>query len=253
MEKKDENILSFITNTTLNMSGNELTEIPIDNFMNYVRKNTLDKIDFSKNKIENIYPIFNIIPAIQSLKELDLSNNKISQFPIFILNLPNLATLNMSKNKISLFPYEQLSEQNIYNLRCNLKYIDLSFNLLEKVPEILGLYAELSTLLLMNNKIVQMDSLSKMQLNKLDTINLGNNQISMIPKSLYKNIPNVRMLILENNNIKDIPTDLCLLKNLNSVNFYGNAIKRIRTDLLNNAKNLVAYLKKMHQFDDEGH
>ena len=38
---------------------------------------------------------------------------------------------------------------------------------------------------------------------------------------------------------------------LNVVNFYGNAIKRIRSNLLSNAQGLLSYLKRLHQYDNE--
>ena len=56
---------------------------------------------------------------------------------------------------------------------------------------------------------------------------------------------------MENNNLKDIPSDLCLMFALNVVNFYGNAIKRIRSNLLANAQGLLSYLKRLHQYDNE--
>ena len=59
------------------------------------------------------------------------------------------------------------------------------------------------------------------------------------------------MFIIENNNLTDIPSDFCLLSELNVVNFYGNPIKKIRSDLLTNAQNLIAYLKRLYKPDND--
>lgn len=263
MKKKDfydidttvskQNISAFITNTTLNMTKNELNALPIEDFKNYIRKNTLDTIDFSFNKIIDLYPIENILPIIQSLKELNLSNNNIDKFPLCILSLPNLITLNISHNKIAYFPYERFTNDNIKELRCSLVYFDISFNQLTNVPDTIGLYTNLSTFLANNNYITNINNMCNMKLEKLDTINFGNNKIERLPNKLYKSIPNAKVFIFENNNLKDIPTDFCLLFNLNVINFYGNAIKKIRSDLLLNAQGMLAYLKRFHNYDQEDH
>jgi Leucine-rich repeat (LRR) protein len=245
------NIISCVMNANLNLSKQKLNDIPVDNIMNYIQKNTLDKIDLSDNAITNIYPIEHILPLIQSLKELNLSNNNINMFPICILSLPNLSVLNVSKNKLSSFPYEQFTSSNINMLNSNLSYIDLSFNVFKVIPDVIGLFSNLSSLILANNQLERIDNLQKMKLNKVDTINFANNKIEIIPHKLYRNIPNVKVFVMENNNLKDIPSDLCLMFGLNVVNFYGNAIKRIRSNLLANAQGLLSYLKRLHQYDNE--
>ena len=245
------NIISCVMNANLNLSKHKLDEIPVDNIMNYIQKNTLDKIDLSDNAITNIYSFENILPIIQSLKELNLSNNNINMFPICILSLPNLTILNISKNKLNSFPYEQFTTNNINMLNSNLSYIDLSFNLFKMIPDVIGLFSNLSSLIFANNQLERIDNLQKMKLHKVDTINFANNKIEIIPNKLYRNIPNVKVFVMENNNLKDIPSDLCLMFGLNVVNFYGNAIKRIRSNLLSNEQGLLSYLKRLHQYDNE--
>ena len=251
MTPSKQNISTFISNATLTMSSCELTNLPVDDIKNYIRKNTLDKLVFSNNKLDNIYPFESVLHIFQSLKEINLSNNSITKFPLFILSLPNLVALNVSKNKISNFPSEQFTNENIHDLKCSLVYFDISFNQLTSMPDIIGLYTNISTVILANNRISHINNISNMKLEKLDTLNLGNNKIERLPCKLYKNIPNVKVLIFENNNLKDIPTDTCLLFNLNVINFYGNAIKKIRSEYLLNAQGLLTYLKKLHSYDNE--
>ena len=246
-----ERIVSFINNKTLMMNNKKITELPIEEFQNSIQKNSLDKIDFSQNQIENIFTFQYILNLIQSLSDLNLSQNLIDKFPICILSLPNLKILNISKNRIYKFPYDELTSTNISELKCSLTYLDISYNRLDKIPDVTGLFTSLSTLNISNNKIRTIDNILNMKFSLLDTFNASDNQIDKIPFKIYKSVPNLKSFLFANNNIRDIPTDICLLNCLNSVNFYGNPIKRIRNEVLSNATSLMNYLRKIHSYDNE--
>ena len=246
-----ERIVSFINNKTLMMNNKKITELPIEEFQNSIQKNSLDKIDFSQNQIENIFTFQYILNLIQSLSDLNLSQNLIDKFPICILSLPNLKILNVSKNRIYKFPYDEITNTNISELKCSLTYLDISYNRLDKIPDVTGLFTSLSTLNISNNKIRTIDNILNMKFSLLDTFNASDNQIDKIPFKIYKSIPNLKSFLFANNNIRDIPTDICLLNYLNSVNFYGNPIKRIRNEVLSNATSLMNYLRKIHSYDNE--
>ena len=246
-----EPLVSFINNKTLMMNNKKITELPIEEFQNSIQKNTLDKIDFSQNQIENIFSFQYILNLIQSLSDLNLSQNLIDKFPISILSLPNLKILNISKNRIYKFPYDDLTSTNISDLKCSLVFLDASFNRFDKIPDVTGFFTSLSTLNLSNNKIRSIDNILNMKFSNLDTFNVSDNQIGGIPNKMYKSIPNVKTILFANNNLRDIPSDICLLNNVNSVNFYGNPIKRIRNEVLSNATSLMNYLRKVHSYDNE--
>ena len=246
-----EPLVSFINNKTLMMNNKKITELPIEEFQNSIQKNTLDKIDFSQNQIENIFSFQYILNLIQSLSDLNLSQNLIDKFPISILSLPNLKILNISKNRIYKFPYDDLTSTNISDLKCSLVFLDASFNRFDKIPDVTGFFTSLSTLNLSNNKIRSIDNILNMKFSNLDTFNVSDNQIGGIPNKIYKSIPNVKTILFANNNLRDIPSDICLLNNVNFVNFYGNPIKRIRNEVLSNATSLMNYLRKIHSYDNE--
>ena len=246
-----EPLVSFINNKTLMMNNKKITELPIEEFQNSIQKNTLDKIDFSQNQIENIFSFQYILNLIQSLSDLNLSQNLIDKFPISILSLPNLKILNISKNRIYKFSYDDLTSTNISDLKCSLVFLDASFNRFDKIPDVTGFFTSLSTLNLSNNKIRSIDNILNMKFSNLDTFNVSDNQIGGIPNKIYKSIPNVKTILFANNNLRDIPSDICLLNNVNSVNFYGNPIKRIRNEVLSNATSLMNYLRKIHSYDNE--
>ena len=244
-------ILHNIYNNGLFMKEMNLKNIPIEEMQNCIQKNSLNKIDFSSNQINDINNLIYVLNRIESISELNLSNNLIDSFPIIILSLPNLSILNISRNKITRFPYDEFTSTNLSQIKCNLTSLDISFNYLKNFPDILGLFQNLSNLNLSNNNIIFIDNILNMKLIELDILNLSDNKIENLPNKLYKVIPKLKTFLISNNNLRDIPSDICLLKNLNNINFYGNQIRRLRNDAMTSATALLNYLRKVHIFDDE--
>ena len=243
-------ILHNIFNNGLVMKDMKLTSIPVEEMQNSIQKNTLNKLDFSINQINDISNLTYVLNRIESISELNLSQNMIEKFPLIILSLPNLTTLNLSKNKLKKFPYDEFTSTNLSEVRSPLINLDLSFNYIDKFPDILGLFQNISTINLATNTIYFIDNISNMKLLELDTLNLSDNKIERLPNKLYKNMPKLKTFLMSNNNLRDIPSDICMMK-LSNVNFYGNQIRRLRSDALTSATALLNYLRKIHVFDDE--
>ena len=244
-------IMHNIYNNGLVMKEMNLKEIPVEEMQNCIQKNSLNKIDFSVNQIIDINNLTYVLNRIESITELNLSKNLIETFPLIILSLPNLSILNISKNKISRFPYDEFTSTNLSQIKCNLTILDISFNFLTKFPDVIGLFQNISEINLANNNIISIDNILNMKLFELDILNLSDNKLEKLPNKLYKVIPKLKSLLCSNNDLRDVPSDVCLLKNLNNVNFYGNQIRRLRTDALTSATALLNYLRKIHIFDDE--
>ena len=193
------------------------------------------------NQINDINNLTYVLNRIESISELNLSNNLIETFPLIILSLPNLSILNLSKNKLQKFPFDEFTSTNLSQIKCDLTTLDLSFNYLIKFPDVIGLFQNISNLNLATNNIVSIENILNMKLYELDTLNLSDNKIEKLPNKLYKIIPKIKCLLVSNNNLRDVPSDICLLKNLNNVNFYGNQIRRLRNDALTSANSLLNY------------
>ena len=244
-------IMHNIYNNGLVMKEMNLKETPVEEMQNCIQKNSLNKIDFSGNQISDINNLTYVLNRIESITELNLSKNLIETFPLIILSLPNLSILNISKNKINRFPYDEFTSTNLSKIKCNLTSLDISFNFLTKFPNVIGLFQNISEINLANNNIISIDNILNMKLFELDILNLSDNKLEKLPNKLYKVIPKLKSLLCSNNDLRDVPSDVCLLKNLNNVNFYGNQIRRLRTDALTSATALLNYLRKIHIFDDE--
>ena len=250
-ETTNNHILNNVMNNGLVMKQMNIKSIPVEEMQNSIQKNTLNKIDFSINQINDISSLTYVLNRIESISELNISQNLIDKFPLIILSLPNLSTLNLSKNKLKKFPYDEFTSTNLSEVRSPLVNLDLSFNNIDQFPDIVGLFQNISTINLASNNIYYVDNLLNMKLYELDTLNLSDNKIEKMPMKLYKIMPKIKTFLMSNNNLRDIPSDICLMKNLSNVNFYGNQIRRLRTDALTSATALLNYYRKIHVFDSE--
>ncbi|KAJ2852676.1 cysteinyl-tRNA synthetase [Coemansia brasiliensis] len=105
----------------LDLSRNQLTELPSDVFMNL---SILEHLILDSNHIVSIPPS---IGNLKNLKYLSCANNILSLIPIELARLENLATLDLHSNNLKLLPPE------IW-LMPKLVVLNLSSNLLEQFP-----------------------------------------------------------------------------------------------------------------------
>ena len=118
---------------------------------------------------------------------LNLSRQKLREFPIQVLNFPNLKILDLSKNKISQLPIEieQLQE---------LKELDLSRNEIAILPKEIGSLIHLEKLILYKNKVKAFPS----SMEKLKNLNILNIRGTIIPEkeiaSLQNALPKTNIL-----------------------------------------------------------
>ena len=134
-------------------------------------------------KIPTTNPISNIITGS---KELDLSNQGLTEVPKYVFERTQLEVLNLSNNKLTgAIPGE-------IRFLSNLKNLNLSNNLLTGVPAEVG------------------------QLSKLETLDLSNNQLTGLPYELG-NLQNLKTLNISGNNYSQQDLDIILQKLLQSV------------------------------------
>lgn len=125
-------------------------------------------------------------------------------------------------------------------------------NRFKRIPTILKFLKNLGVFLISNNNLTEIEVLSEGEFQNLDTVDIGTNKIDLIPYKLYKSMPNLKILNLENNELRNVPSDLCMLYNLNKLNLNGNPIKSMRSNIISaGSQSILDYLKKMHKFDQE--
>eukprot|EP00039_Didymoeca_costata_P022536 m.4701 g.4701 ORF g.4701 m.4701 type:complete len:497 (+) comp3069_c0_seq2:108-1598(+) len=127
----------------------------------------------SHELIEAPKPIF----KLANLVSLDLSKNKLTSIPEAIADLKCLASVNISDNQLTCFPQEMCTS--------SMRFLDLSQNKINEIP----------------NQICKMSSLSTLYLQK--------NRISFVPRGI-RELKSLQNLKLSNNTIKFLPAELSI-------------------------------------------
>lgn len=189
----------------LNLSFNEFENfnVPLQKLKN------LKLINLSWNNLTEIPKALISLSSNLNIN-LNLSHNKIEQFPDWSCTFLNLGSLDLSNNHIRKIPLE-VKKLN------SLKYLNLQGNLLKKLPKGLGRLDTLKKLNLSNNLISKLPkSIKKLQ--SLEYLNLSNNWIKKVPKSLKK-LHSLKYLNLKDNPMNSIPSFIYSLENMEKIVF----------------------------------
>ncbi|XP_078115588.1 podocan [Sander vitreus] len=244
----------------LYLANNKLTSAP------KVLPPSLVSADFAANKLTRIYLYtFGHKPKLRSVY---LHNNKLSDagLPDHAFNgSDNLEMLTMSSNCLGVVPR---------NLPSSLYRLHLKSNKLEKIPA--GAFDNLPNLreLYLQNNLISnegMDNETFSQLSSLECLDLSNNNLSVVPKGLPRNlvllhleknsirsipgdaltsVRNLEYLLLHNNKLRSRsihPTAFQGLKKLHTLHMYNNLLERIPRGLPKRAKTLMM----LHNFITE--
>ncbi|XP_054916475.1 podocan [Poeciliopsis prolifica] len=244
----------------LYLANNKLSSAP------RVLPPSLVSADFAANHLSRIYPYtFGHKPKLRSVY---LHNNKLTDegLPDDMFNASDtLEILTISSNFLRVVPS---------NLPSSLLRLHLKSNRLEKIPA--GAFEDLRNLrelYLQNNLLTNegMDNETFSQLSSLEYLDLSNNNLSVVPKGLPRNLV---LLHLEKNAIRSIPGDALTsvrnieylllhnnqlrsrsihpmafqgLKKLHTLHLYNNLLERVPRGLPRRAKTLML----LHNFVSE--
>ena len=173
----------------LDLSGNNFTSLPTDNFFFYM--SSIRRLSLARNKIKEIP---GEISNLSNLEILHLDGNDLTRLPDEIKHLSKLVVFDCSCNHIENFPREfgdmkalqiitaysnRLSEipDSIGDLT-NIKGIDLSRNLLQSLPDTLCSLGTLLKLNLSKNSLISIPN-EFGSLESLQEISLDHNQIKV--------------------------------------------------------------------------
>ena len=208
----------------------------------------LMKLVASGNQITDVQPGF----VFQNLTTIDLSDNNIQVLASFLQCFPNMKQVNLSNNKLSTFP----------NLSRSITELYMASNCLTKIPETISTLSQLSTLNLSHNKIKTIEgqfpaSLQNFYIydNEIEEISsplsvlrvfLMNNKLKTFPSFSGNNVTeyyltnnfltkivmsslsnNVQRLDLTNNQITRLPDELFSLDKLTHLYVGHNKITTI--------------------------
>ncbi|XP_056270156.1 podocan isoform X2 [Pseudoliparis swirei] len=179
---------------------------------------SLVSADFAANELTRIYPYtFGQKPKLRSVY---LHNNKLTDagLPDNTFNgSDKLEILTMSSNFLRVVPT---------NLPSSIYRLHLKSNMLEKIPA--GAFENLPNLreLYLQNNLLSnegMDNETFSHLSSLECLDLSNNNLSVVPKGMPRNLV---LLHLEKNSINSIPGDaLASVRNLEYLLLHNNKLR----------------------------
>ena len=213
-----------VTNSEIEESSNLYGgRLHFDFIVNKIGHEYFDEIrilNLSKCNINILDELTPLNPMkFKNIKELDLSDNNLSNNISIILQLKTLINLNLNNNKIEKI--------NCLNSLKNLQRLELCHNKIETIS-LLNLYGlkYLKYLSLNNNKIIHIDGLY--DLPDLQTLHLSSNKIRKISSNAFIEIAqSLNELNLKNNGLRQLD-NLDVLENLKILNIEDNRINNVR-------------------------
>jgi Leucine-rich repeat (LRR) protein len=229
----------------LYLEGNQLKTLPSE--IGQLKK--LKRLKVAKNQL-TILP--NAIGNLVTLNELDLLENRLKSLPSEIGKLSTLEILNVSDNQLTSLPISMSNMHKLDDLRlrnnriqsispnCLPKFLhtlDMSHNKIKEFP--LSIYNSQKTL---KQLLLQHNNISKIKISfphfiRLQTLNLGHNQLTEIPVILNKSP--LAYLLLNNNKLTDLPLGLSDLKSIRSLDLSNNRFTKIPACVFK-LKNLIS-------------
>ncbi|MBI2968588.1 MAG: caspase family protein [Bacteroidetes bacterium] len=137
---------------------------------------------------------------------LNLSKANLKEFPLKIIELPNLRVLDLSFNRLHTLPPE-------IGKLLHLESLDLSFNALENLPPEIGLLTNLRELNLSFNRLTHIPPQIG-HLKMLKALNISFNKITHLPPGISE-MEGLRFFSLKLNPVTGIPKELKALKQRN--------------------------------------
>lgn len=200
--------------TTLILSRNQLKRIPVDGFNRYPKLKTLD---VSHNQIAKVDSNL----QLDHLEILDLSHNTINDLE-FLHGLPKLRHLDVSFNQLNEL------ENNTFIRSTKLHWLRIDSNPIKMLPSGLFRRNEMVGYLSLSNLHVEafpdrlLDPLTRLQ--QLEV--RDNHQLDSLRDEIFHYIGNsLRHLNLANNTLSSLPRSLRQLDALRSLNLDGNPFR----------------------------
>ena len=231
-------------------------------------KNTNGDLDL-RNKGLSSQDFTEDILVAEKVRSLDISDNKLTKFPPFIdrllptslkinsnsiaivdvqdiINFASLRDFEMKGNRMTSFCDSIKSKQDIILLQMNyaqLTYLDISQNAIKVMPAVLPYFTNLRSLIVSFNNITSLESLfQEGNLESLDHLDIGNNNLKDIPINIYR-WQSLTTLNLQNNDIKNVPPEIGYLP-LKSFNITGNPTMLLKGNMATKgAAVLIDYLR----------
>ena len=138
------------------------------------------------------------ITSAKQLSSLSLGNNRISEIPVEIEQLNSLETLSLMQNQLESVPVALFA--------LPLTGLNLSYNQLKSIPNLVSKATKLETLSLAANNLTELPA-SVGKLLALESLDLRYNQLQSLPVEIC-DLPSLKYLALATNQFKKLPSEL---------------------------------------------
>lgn len=201
--------------TTLNLSRNKLGNDSLDLI---TQVGSLRELRIADNILDGM-----LTPQLSHLKKLeilDVSNNAITTLPPNSDEIPKLRVLNVAGNKLSSLPFELL-------VSLSLVEIDAARNRLGGAlfPACVLEMPDLKVLDVAKNALTSIVESGAIRLSSLQSLNVTENRLTQLPEMLGWN--ELLSLTAAGNRMSSLPASITSLKQLKSVDFSRNDIKKL--------------------------
>ena len=183
------------------------------------RARTVRVIELTEDTIESIKQI------AEGLKRLDLSSLKLEELNEGLLEcLVGLERLDVGFNNLT-----DAGIPSCFSKLENLVELAAHYNKLTTIPKVLRKLKNISRLKIGHNNIRAMDGLERLK--KLQVLVIENNEIETVPREVYQNVKRLEMWHFSNNLLKEIHSDIRLLRYLRDLDVSGNSLSTLPPEL----------------------
>lgn len=209
--------------TSLNLSNNKIKEIPAGLLAG---KTKLEQFYIENNEVKDIPA--NLFKDTAKLDWISFAGNNLTSIEKNdFAGLDNLTILDLGSNAIESIEagaFDSLTKLDDFGLGSN-KLTDLPSDLMKSMG------ATLESISLDNNELVKIPDTVE-QLQALQTLAIFNNKITNLDNIDFSKLPNLKVLNLKSNEIKELPSNmLAQNKNITQVDFFDNKITSVSKDM----------------------
>ncbi|XP_066583961.1 leucine-rich repeat-containing protein 58 [Prorops nasuta] len=221
---------------TLLLHQNRLSSVPtsIGRFTN------LNNLDISNCSLSRLPDFLGDCPLVCLVaKNNNLTNDSL---PKSFENLSELRELNLSGNRLTDFP------EQIFDL-AGLKYLYLGGNNISEIKKDVWKLQRLQVLSMGSNRLIEVPS-TLGQLKSLQALVLCDNMLESLPGSIA-NLSNLKSLLLHKNRLKTLPTEIITLKCLTELSLRDNPlVVRFVSDMTHNPPSLLELAARVIKTND---
>nr|CAI5820613.1 unnamed protein product [Callosobruchus analis] len=225
------NYLKFVT--LLNAQSNKLNKITNADFK---ALRNLEQAYLGNNLLEVIES--RVFDGKENLEVIDLSGNKLKWLSLD--DIPLLRDTNLSQNFFNISVIQNITRPS------SLVILNLSKNKIAEIPN--GIFQNFSSLewLDLSGNHVQLNNRSFAGLNRLKTLNLGHNNIEVLPEVVFNELTMLKHLDVSENKLQFLSSEsLVNVTFLETLNVSFNRLEQLNYDLLK-------HLNELHTLDVAG-